>query len=166
MEDVQENEKEVILSDNIDEAASVRKNYTYKAVLLQLLDTWKMIKEGFIVLYQDKYLFIMANAKAFSGLIWGGQDIINLTSASIKFKIGDDSALSIGLLFGSLGIATGAAPIIIAKILKDTPQNSERALIIGFTFLCVGSFLLVWTPTLWLWILFNVIRSAGSGIIW
>jgi len=148
-------------------------NYTtknisiYRIIVLQILDASKMFKEGLIMLYSDKYLFLIANAKGLTGLIWGGQDIINIATASRVYKIGDNASLSIGLLYGSLGIATGVGPIICAKILgNDTPKNSERALLIGYFIFCIGSFLIVFTPSFWLWILFNILRASGSGTIW
>lgn len=120
--------------------------------------------------------------QAMGSLVWGGQEILNLKYAGSRFPIGNGGSISTGLLYATIGVATGVGPAIVQScttvctrashtnysslsyaVLPDTQEGNEKAILIGFALLFVGSLMLAFTQNIWMLLVANLIRPSGSG---
>jgi len=86
--------------------------------------------------------------------------------AGARFPLGEGGSISTGLLYATIGIATGVGPAALQSLLPDTLLGNEQAILWGFLFLFVGSVVLALSVNLGVLLLANFIRSSGSGILW
>jgi hypothetical protein len=111
-----------------------------------------MFRDGMKYLWCEKYIFVIAHAKALGALVWSGQvclslhlshhsltgcffsffkELLYLRFAADVFPLGQDGALSFGILYAAMGFGTAVAPLTLQKLFPDTLVHNEYCILIG-----------------------------------
>ena len=122
---------------------------------------------GVVFLKNNVYIFFLTCIKFSGAIVWGATSLANISSAQDDFKINGSSSLTLGILYAGVGIATGLSPVIAERIGSNSHLYVHRIrLLCGYTLLVSGAGLLAWAPNVYLFFIANIIRTAGTGILW
>ncbi|NTW00025.1 MAG: MFS transporter [Oscillochloris sp.] len=105
----------------------------------------------------------------FSKAIWslGGGILLLLTLFGRDlFPVGQDGALSIGLLYAARGVGAGIGPILAQRLFGDGQQVMRRAVGLAFFFSALGYLGVSYAPGLAIAMLAVMIAHIGGSIQW
>lgn len=123
------------------------------------------LREGmaYVVSRRDVALY------AFSKMLWslGGGILLLLTLFGKQiFPLGQDGALSIGLLYAARGVGTAIGPIAAQRIFGASRQMLRRAVGLAFFLTTAGYLLLSIAPSLPMAMLAVMLAHTGGSIQW
>jgi MFS family permease len=110
-------------------------------------------------------LFLLTFAKAFWNLSGGVLLLFTLYGKQL-FPIGNEGAISIGLLYAARGVGAGIGPILARRISGETVQTMRRFVGLGYFFSVAGYLWFSETPFFVLALLAVVIAHMGGSVNW
>ena len=96
----------------------------------------------------------------------GSADILIAVYAARVFKVGQDGALTLGLMFACFGLGAIAGPLIGNALGARTARSLQLAIVAGFLCVPFGWFMLGIAPTLPLALIGITLRGIGTSINW
>jgi MFS family permease len=120
--------------------------------------------DGLAYVRQNPTVGLLACVKAMGQI--GSVDIMIAVYAERIFRLGQDGALTLGLMFACFGFGSVAGPFIANALGVRTARALQRAIVAGFVLIPLGW--LVWgaAPTLPLALLGVTLRGMGGSINW
>lgn len=126
---------------------------------------WDFV-DGLRYLRLRPFLLGLAVVKAGGSLVWGAINVLEIPVANDTFPINGSGTLTLGLIFGLVGVGTGIGPVLLRLWAKESPSAMLRSVGIGFALLAVGSIGFGLAPTLPLAMAAVSLRAIGSGALW
>jgi MFS family permease len=129
--------------------------------------TLQQYLDGLRYLRQDlDVLLITLHKPAIALLITTGFQVIQVRIAEQVFIIGKGGGISLGIMYGVVGIGTGLGPIMARYFTGDRDKGLRTAIIIGYLLAAVG--LLIASPLYNFYILQIgiLLRGIGAGTVW
>lgn len=127
---------------------------------------WRGFVAGLRYLKEYPHLFALTLVKGLTALSYGAIDVVQVDFAENIFPLSDDSAATLGLIYMSIGIGTGLAPLIANRLTGQNQTLMRRTILLAFVVSVVGFLGVSWSPTLGVLLVATTIRAAGSGIAW
>ena len=133
---------------------------TVLGALRQYLDGLRYMRQ------QLDVLIIALHKPAIALLITTGFQVIQVRIAEQVFVIGRGGGISLGIMYGVVGIGTGLGPILARYFTGDRDKALRTAIIIGYLLSAVG--LLIASPLTDFYILQLgiLLRGIGAGTVW
>jgi MFS family permease len=133
---------------------------TVRGALRQYLDGLRYMRQ------QLDVLVIALHKPAIALLITTGFQVIQVRIAEQVFVIGRGGGISLGIMYGVVGIGTGLGPILARYFTGDRDKALRTAIIIGYLLSAVG--LLIASPLTDFYILQLgiLLRGIGAGTVW
>jgi len=122
--------------------------------------------DGLRYLRGRRFILGLALAKAAGSLIWGAANVVEISMAEKIFPINGNGALTLGLIYATVGLGTGFGPLFVRRWLGDNRTATLWAITLGFALLTGGMLGLGWAPTLGWALAFTLMRSLGTGALW
>lgn len=123
------------------------------------------LREGLTYMLTRKDIVIYATSKAWWSL--GGGVLLLLTIVGQQlFPLGEDSAISIGLLYAARGIGTGIGPILARQLGGESISFLRRAIGPSFLITTAGYIAFSGAPNLAIAMLVVGIAHMGGSIQW
>jgi MFS family permease len=92
--------------------------------------------------------------------------VVQVAIATRVFSLGEESGLSMGLLFGTLGIGTGIGPILARHFTGDRSSHLRAAIVLGYAVGAAGLATTATLANLSTVLAGTLLCGAGNGIIW
>jgi hypothetical protein len=123
------------------------------------------LREGFAFILSQRDITLYAVTKALWSM--GGGVLLLLTLFGRRvFPLGEDGALSIGLLYAARGVGAGIGPLLAQRWGGESARFLRRAIGPSFFFTAVGYVAFSWSPSL-LWAACAVaLAHIGGSIEW
>jgi MFS family permease len=133
---------------------------TVRGALRQYLDGLRYMQK------QLDILIIALHKPAIALLITTGFQVIQVRIAEQVFVMGKGGGISLGIMYGVVGIGTGLGPILARYFTGDRDRSLRTAIIFGYLLSAVG--LLIAAPLTNFYILqFGILlRGIGAGTVW
>lgn len=112
------------------------------------------------------FVLALALVKAGGSLVWGAINVLEIPVANDIFPIGGSGTLTLGLIFGLVGVGTGVGPLLLRLWTKGSPVAMLRSVGIGFVLLSLGAIGFGFAPTLPVALAAITLRAIGSGVLW
>jgi hypothetical protein len=96
----------------------------------------------------------------------GSADIFVIVMAEQYFPVGEGGAISLGFLFGMMGLGAILGPLMIDKIMGGEPSGLRGVIHAGYGLIPIGWMLMAWSPSLWVGGIGALIRLMGTSINW
>ena len=122
--------------------------------------------DGLRYLRLRPFLLALALVKAGGSLVWGAINVLEIPVANDTFPIDGSGTLTLGLIFGLVGVGTGVGPLLLRMWTKESPTAMLRSIGIGFALLCAGAIGFGFAPTLPVALAAITLRAIGSGALW
>jgi hypothetical protein len=116
-------------------------------------------------LRQHGRVAIYAFTKGFWSIGSGALLLLSLYGREL-FPLGNDSALSIGLLYAARGLGTGIGPVLATRWGGSSPRFLARAIAPSFIITGIGYACFGGAPTLWLAALAVIFAHTGGSTQW
>ena len=123
--------------------------------------------EGLNYLWRHKdFLAIALNKAAYSLIVSGAFQVIQVTLAEQIFVIGEGGGTSLGLMYAAMGVGTGLGPILARRITGD--RNRPLRMAIGVSYLITGVGMAVVATLANFGVVLGGIflRGFGTGVGW
>jgi len=117
-------------------------------------------------LWHHPAILIMALLKTSSYLASGGLSIIEVQFAEELFPLGDNGSATLGLIYVSVGIGSGIAPLLARQWSGDNLLAMHWAIAVCYFASFTGYLLMGGATGLTMILLSGVIRSGGGGANW
>ena len=134
-------------------------------ILGYLIKDIQALKQYF---YENPYIFVLIFAKGSGSLLWGAVDIINI-EFSAEFTVFDLSvSFSLGMLLITIGLGTGLAPFLTTYFkVAETTKAKVYTVYVGIVINIIGTITVTALSfNFALWIILNVQRTLGGGLVW
>ncbi|MCP5096265.1 MAG: MFS transporter, partial [Chloroflexi bacterium] len=125
---------------------------------------WQDMLEGFKYVRQHKRTALTATVKAFTQI--GSPDIMIAVYAAQIFPMGEDGALTLGLLYAAAGAGAILGPLIANLFTDGTTRLLQNAIAVSFVVVGMGWLLFGWAPTLPIALFAMFFRHMGGSINW
>lgn len=130
--------------------------------------------DGFRYLLHEPFILGVALAKAGGSLVWGSINVLEITYANDlfpllgaeRFGIHDPGTATLGLIYVSAGIGTGLGPLVLRRILGDSPRRMMLGTTIGFIIMTSGVAWLSRVGALGPLLGATAVRTIGTGALW
>ncbi len=130
--------------------------------------------DGFRYLLNEPFILGVALAKAAGSLVWGAINVLEITFANDlfplvgaeRFGISDPGTATLGLIYVFSGIGTGLGPLVIRRVLGDSPRRMMLGITVGFLFLTGGVAWLARVGSLGPLLAGTMLRTIGTGTLW
>lgn len=96
----------------------------------------------------------------------GAVDVMFAVYAARVFTLGENGALTIGLLYAVHGVGAVAGPIITNAFGDETAPYLEKAITAGYALIPVAWLLFGVAPALWVALMGMLLRGMGGSINW
>ncbi|MBN2046062.1 MAG: MFS transporter [Anaerolineales bacterium] len=96
----------------------------------------------------------------------GSADIFVIVLAEQYFPVGEQGAISLGFLFGMMGLGAIIGPLAVDKITGGEPVGLQKVIHAGYSLIPIGWLLMAWSPNLWIGGVGVLIRLMGTSINW
>ena len=129
-------------------------------------DGWLAAVEGwrFLLAPENRDVAALVTMKGCGSVTWGAVDVLNVKFAG-KFPI-NDSATTLGFIFGTVGLACFSGPVIMNAFVPPTPRPLMWACATAFCFLFAGSVLMATARHLSMVLGATFVRGIGSATLW
>jgi hypothetical protein len=125
---------------------------------------YKEIFEGFRYILRERKVAAYALVKSFGQI--GSADIFAVVFAEQYFPYGQDGALSLGVLFGAMGLGAILGPLVGNRLISGSIRSLKKAVQSGYILIPIGWSLVFWSPNLWVAALGLMIRLMGTSLNW
>lgn len=130
-------------------------------------DALKDYVEGLKYLRQHMDTFVVAMLKASMALsISGAFQVIQVALAEQVYPIGEGGGISLGLLYGVVGLGTGLGPIIARQFTGDRDRPLRVAIAWSYLVGAVGMALVAPLWSFAIVLLGSTLRGIGAGVNW
>lgn len=119
---------------------------------------------GFRYVLQNPRVGILTMVKTFGQI--GSADIFVVVLAEQYFPLGEEGAISLGFLFGMMGLGAILGPLAVNRIKREEPTGLRGVIHAGYLLIPIGWSLMAWSPNLWIGGLGALIRLMGTSINW
>lgn len=119
---------------------------------------------GFRYVLQNPRIGILTLVKTFGQI--GSADIVVIVLAEQYYPLGEGGAVSLGFLFGMMGLGAILGPVAVNRIKGEQPTGLRGVIHAGYLLIPIGWTLLAWSPNLWIGGLGALIRLMGTSINW
>lgn len=122
---------------------------------------------GLKYLYRHPNILFIASQKAlFSLCLTAGFQVVMVAISQRVFIVGEGGGISMGLMFGLVGVGTGIGPILARRLTGDDGPTLRRAIVIGYLLIVLGSAATAPLLSLPAVLLATIVRGVGGGIVW
>ena len=128
---------------------------------------FELYREGLVYLaIRWGVLSVVLHKALVSLFISSGFQVIHVEIAGGVFPLGESGGITLGLLFGIVGIGTGVGPLVARQITGDSSLALCRAIFVAYGIAAVG--MAVTAPLNSLgWIFLGAfLRGVGGGTVW
>jgi MFS family permease len=133
---------------------------TVRAALLQYRDGLHYFRRHLDIL-------IVTLHKAALAVCFGSTlQVIQVTIATKVFVLGKEGGISMGLLFGTLGVGTGIGPLVARHFIGDRNRLLRVAIALGYLSGALGLAVMAPLMSFPLVLAGTLICGAGNGLIW
>ena len=141
-------------------SATLSQDKTIAAGLRQYID-------GLKYLYRHPNILFIASQKALNSLcLTAGFQVVMVAISQQVFTVGEGGGISLGLMFGLMGVGTGIGPILARKLTGDDGPTLRKAMVVGFLLSSLGSAATAPLLSLPVVLLATFVRGVGGGIVW
>lgn len=133
---------------------------TVRAALRQYVDGLKYLRQHIDI------LVITLHKSANSLFVAGAYQVIQVTLAEQYFPIGEGGGISLGLMYGAVGIGTGIGPLIARRITGDREYPMKLALTSSYVISACGMLIASTVWSLPVVLLGGLLRGFGAGVMW
>ena len=141
-------------------SATLSQDKTIAAGLRQYID-------GLKYLYRHPNILFIASQKALNSLcLTAGFQVVMVAISQQVFTVGEGGGISLGLMFGLMGVGTGIGPILARKLTGDDGPTLRKAMVVGFLLSSLGSAATAPLLNLPVVLLATFVRGVGGGIVW
>ena len=112
------------------------------------------------------FILALTLVKAGGSLIWGALNVVEIAFAKEVFPIGEDGAITLGIVYAISGIGTGISPLLLRRWFGDALPSARKAIAFGFGLMTMGIGLIAITPNLSLFLIGTFVRTLGTGALW
>jgi hypothetical protein len=123
------------------------------------------LADGFRYAFSQRDVLILTVTKGVWSLGAGVLLLLTIVGRTV-FPLGQDAALSIGLLYAARGVGAGIGPIVAQRIGRGAPGFMRRAIGVAFIITGLGYLGLSGAPTLPLAALCVLVAHIGGSIQW
>jgi MFS family permease len=92
--------------------------------------------------------------------------VIQVTIATQVFVLGKEGGLSLGLLFGTIGIGTGIGPVVARHFIGDRNRPLRFAIVLGYLAGAIGLAVIAPLMSLPMVLVGTLLCGVGNGLIW
>jgi MFS family permease len=128
--------------------------------LQQYLDGFRYLRKHIDV------LVIALHKSAVALLVAGGLPVIQVTIAENIFVIGEGGGISLGLMYGTVGVGTGIGPIVARRFTGDENRLLRRTIVLGYFIVAAGLLIVSPLHSIGAVLLGTTLRGFGTGIVW
>ncbi|HLB47980.1 MAG TPA: MFS transporter [Anaerolineales bacterium] len=125
---------------------------------------WTDFVAGLGYVRQNPRVGLVALVKAMGQI--GSVDIMAAVYAERVFRVGQDGAMTLGLMFAFFGVGAVIGPLIGNALGVRTARALQLAIVVGFMFLPLGWLMLGLAPSLPLALAGVTLRGMGGSINW
>ena len=111
-------------------------------------------------------LTVIVLVKAAGSLVWGAYNVLEVSFANDVFRIGPDGTASLGFIFFFTGLGTGIGPLVMRRYFGDTQPRLFAGIGVGYVLLTIGIFGTSAAPAFWIFLVFTLVRTLGTGTLW
>ncbi len=123
--------------------------------------------DGLKYLYRHPNILFIASQKALNSLcLTAGFQVVMVAISQQVFTVGEGGGISLGLMFGLMGVGTGIGPILARKLTGDDGPTLRKAMVVGFLLSSLGSAATAPLLSLPVVLLTTFVRGVGGGIVW
>lgn len=123
--------------------------------------------EGLQYLARHRDVLVISLQKAVMSISMSGAfQVIQVALAEQVFVIGKGGALSLGIIFGVVGLGTGLGPIISRRFTGDHDRSLRIGIGVSFAVGSLGLVIVAPIASFEMVLLGTLIRSFGIGVIW
>ncbi len=133
---------------------------TIRAALHQYIDGLRYLKHHIDI------LFIALHKAANALVVAGGFQVVQVAISEQVFVIGEGGGISLGLMFGVVGVGTGIGPILARRFTGDRDRALRLAIIVGYFVNTVGLLMMAPLTNFGVLLVGALLRGVGGGIIW
>ena len=112
------------------------------------------------------YFVITLHKPAFSLLVSGAFQVIQVRLAEQIFVIGEGGSTGLGLLYAAVGVGTGVGPIVARRFTGDRGRALRLAIFVGYGITAAGLFIIGTLSNFGLVLFGTFLRGFGNGIGW
>ena len=125
---------------------------------------WREYKEGMAYLFERPRVGLISLVKGFTQI--GAPDIMIAIYAAQIFPVGEDGAITLGLLFAASGVGAVLGPFIGNTLTDGSADKLQLSIGVGFVIVALGWAAFGWAPSLPLAMLGLTIRYIGGSVNW
>jgi MFS family permease len=125
---------------------------------------WQDMIEGFRYVRHHPRTALTATVKAFTQI--GSPDIMIAVYAAQIFPMGQEGALTLGLLYTAAGLGAIAGPLLANRFTRGTIRHLQNTIGVAFVIVAGGWLMFGWAPSLPVAILAMFVRHMGGSINW
>ena len=123
--------------------------------------------DGLKYLNRHPNILFIASQKALNSLcLTAGFQVVMVAISQQVFTVGEGGGISLGLMFGLMGVGTGIGPILARKLTGDDGPTLRKAMVVGFLLSSLGSAATAPLLNLPVVLLATFVRGVGGGIVW
>lgn len=119
---------------------------------------------GFRYVIDRPRVAALALVKSFGQI--GSVDIFVVVFAEQYFPFGEEAAISLGILFGAMGLGAILGPMISNRLMGSSVPALRKAIHYGYLLVPIGWSLIAWSPTIWIVAAGALVRLMGTSINW
>lgn len=112
------------------------------------------------------YFVITLHKPAFSLLVSGMFQVIQVRLAEQVFVIGEGGSTGLGLLYASVGVGTGVGPILARRFTGDRGRALRIAIVVGYGITAAGLAIIGTLSSFGVVLIGTFLRGVGNGIGW
>jgi MFS family permease len=125
---------------------------------------WRDMIDGFKYVRFHPRTGLTATVKAFTQI--GSPDIMIAVYAAQIFLVGEDGALTLGILYAAAGLGAVLGPLVANMFSDESIRMLQNGISVGFVLVAVGWLLFGWAPILPIAAAAMLIRHTGGSINW
>lgn len=125
---------------------------------------WQDLVDGLTYVRHHPRTGIIASVKGLTQI--GSPDIMIAVYAATIFRLGEDGALALGLLYAAAGLGAILGPLLANLFSAGTTKALQDAIGVSFVVVSVGWILFGWAPSLIVALLAMLLRHMGGSINW
>jgi MFS family permease len=99
-------------------------------------------------------------------IISSGFQVLQVTVAEEVFRVGKGGGISLGLIYGTVGIGTGIGPIIARRFTRDRNQALRVAIIVAYVVAALGLMISSPLQSFPIFLFGALMRGVGVGTVW
>lgn len=139
---------------------AVSADRTVSAALQQYLNGLRYLRRN------TDILAIALQKAAVALIISSPYQVLQVTVAEQVFVVGKGGGISLGLIFGIVGVGTGIGPIFARYFTGDKNRSLRLAIIAGYLISALGLLVGSSLSSFGLFLIGTLMRGVGVGIVW